>query len=82
MSFTSTVASFVAAGAEGVETPKPAWAFAFTAFAFFMALLGVLWSFRNTASKYDTPATLHPARYRDAPTPQGSQGTTDHGAHH
>jgi hypothetical protein len=83
MSFTSTVATLAAAGTEGVELPGPTWAFGVTVFAGFMVLLGVLWSFRNTAAKYDTPATLSTARpHLDARGTQGSDRATDHGAHH
>jgi len=81
MLFTSTVASLATAGAEGVDAPPPTWAFGLTAFACFMVLLGVLWSFRHTATKYDTPATLKTARQGDARRP-GSHGATDHGADH
>ena len=69
MSFTSTATALATAATEGVELPGPAWAFGVTAFAGFMALLGVLWSFRNTAAKDDPPT-------------QTSPGATDHGAHH
>ena len=82
MLFTSAVASFATAGAEGVASPPPTWAFGLTAFALFLVLLGVLWSFRNTAAKYDTPATLKTARtHRDAQG-SGSHGATEHGADH
>jgi hypothetical protein len=82
MSLTSTVASLAAAGAEGLDSPPPTWAFGVTAFAFFLVLLGVLWSFRNTAAKYDPPATLKTARpHRDTHGAHGSPGATDHGAH-
>jgi hypothetical protein len=82
MLFTSAVASLATAGAEGVDSPPPTWAFGLTAFACFLVLLGVLWSFRNTAAKYDTPATLKTAHlHRDAHGP-GSHGATDHGADH
>ena len=81
MLFTSAVASLATAGAEGVDSPPPTWAFGLTAFACFLVLLGVLWSFRNTAAKYDTPPTLKTAR-RGGHAPQGAPGATDHGAHH
>ena len=76
MSFMSTVTTLATAENPGVELPGPAWAFGVTAFAGFMVLLGVLWSFRNTAAKYDPPDTLNTARHGDA------HGATDHGAHH
>jgi hypothetical protein len=83
MSFTFTVATLAAAETQGVELPGPTWAFGVSIFACFMVLLGVLWSFRNTAARHDTPATLNPAHpHRDAHGSQGSHGATDHGAHH
>jgi hypothetical protein len=54
MSFTPTVASLSAAGTEKLrELPMPPWAYGAIAFGCFVVLLGVLWSFRNTAAKYD-----------------------------
>jgi hypothetical protein len=82
MSFTSTVTTLATAGTEGVEIPGPTWAFGVTAFAFFMLLLGVLWCFRNTAAKYDTPVTVKTARQGDAHGSPGSSRATDRGAHH
>jgi hypothetical protein len=76
MSFTSTVTALASVEAERVELPGPAWAFGVTAFAFFMVLLGVLWSFRNTSAKYYPPATATKARHTDP------HGATDQGAHH
>ena len=35
--------------------PMPTLAYGAIALASFIALLGVLWSFRNTAAKYDKP---------------------------
>jgi hypothetical protein len=81
MSFTSAVTTLATAGTEGVEIPGPTWAFGVTAFTFFMVLLGVLWCFRNTAAKYDTPATVKTAR-GDAHGSPGTSGATDRGAHH
>jgi len=67
MSFTSTVTTLATAETAKLrELPMPPWAFGVIAFACFVALLGVLWSFRNTAARYDKPAG-------DA---------TDHGTHH
>jgi len=37
------------------ELPMPSWAFGLIALACFLALLGVLWTFRNTAARYDKP---------------------------
>ena len=81
MSFTAAATTLATAGTEGVELPGPTWAFGVTAFAFFMVLLGVLWSFRNTAARHDRPATLNTGRRGDAHGSQGSRGATDHGAH-
>jgi hypothetical protein len=54
MSFTPTVASLSTAGTEKLrELPMPPWAYGAIAFGCFVVLLGVLWSFRNTAAKYD-----------------------------
>ncbi len=56
MSFMSTVATLTAADALKVrELPMSTWAYGGIAFAAFLALLGVLWTFRNTAAKYDRP---------------------------
>ena len=56
MSLTSTAASLVAAEtAQLRELPMPPWAFGAIALASFLALLGVLWTFRNTAARYDRP---------------------------
>jgi hypothetical protein len=77
MSFMPTVATLASAGTQKLrELPMPAWAFGVIAFGCFMVLLGVLWSFRHTAAKYDTPAG---AGHGDS---RGSYGATDHGAHH
>jgi len=79
MSLTPTVVSLAAARTEELRVlPMPAWAFGAIAFAAFMVLLGVLWSFRNTAAKHVRPIMVN----RDGPGDSGSQGTTDPGAHH
>lgn len=78
MSFMSSVVTLAAAGNETVrELPLPAWLYGALAFTCFMALLGVLWAFRNTALKYDTPIRVH-----GSGDSQGTRGTTDPGAHH
>ena len=83
MLFTSAATNFAAAEPGGFTLPGPAWAFGITAFAGFMVLLGVLWSFRNTAARYDSPDTVNTARaHRDAHGSQGSHRATDHGANH
>ena len=56
MSLTSTAASLAAAETAKLrELPMPPWAFGAIALASFLALLGVLWTFRNTAARYDRP---------------------------
>jgi len=80
MSMTSTVATLAAAATEQLRVlPIPAWAFGAIAFASFMVLLGVLWSFRNTAAKYDTPIRVSHGGRED---PQAARGAADLGAHH
>jgi hypothetical protein len=77
MSFTPTVATLVTAGTLQVRVlPLPTWAYGVIAFASFLVLLGVLWTFRNTAAKYDTPVRV---RHDD---PGHAHGATDPGAHH
>jgi hypothetical protein len=80
MLFTSaapTVAT--AASAKLRELPMSTWAYGAIALACFLALLGVLWSFRNTAAKYDRPTAVG---RRDAAEAPGSDGAPDNGAHH
>jgi hypothetical protein len=80
MSFTSSVATLAtAATGKPRELPMPPWAFGVIAFACFLVLLGVLWSFRHTAAKYDRPAR---AGHRDSGDARGSYGATGHGGHH
>ncbi|NMM24638.1 MAG: hypothetical protein HHJ11_14325 [Phycicoccus sp.] len=55
MLLTSTVATLATAETVVRELPMPPWAFGVIAFGCFLVLLGVLWSFRNTAAKYDKP---------------------------
>jgi hypothetical protein len=56
MLFTSTATALATAGTEKLrELPMPPWAFAVIAFGCFVVLLGVLWTFRNTAARYDKP---------------------------
>lgn len=56
MLFTSTATALAAAGTESVrEMPMPPWVFGAVALGCFIVLLGVLWSFRNTAARYDKP---------------------------
>jgi hypothetical protein len=80
MSFTSSVATLAtAATGKPRELPMPPLAFAAIAFACFLVLLGVLWSFRHTAAKYDRPAR---AGHRDSGDARGSYGATGQGGHH
>jgi hypothetical protein len=77
MSFTPTVATLTSAGTLQVRVlPLPTWAYGVIAFASFLVLLGVLWTFRNTAAKYDTPV---PVRHDDSVDPHRA---ADPGAHH
>jgi len=79
MPLTPTATTLATAGTEKLrEMPMPPWSFGAIAFGSFLLLLGVLWFFRNTAAKYDTPAR---ASHGDSPT-HGSHGADDHGAHH
>ena len=56
MSLTTTVTSLATAETETLrELPMPAWVYGVIAFGSFLLLLGVLWSFRNTAARYDKP---------------------------
>ena len=80
MSLTPAVATLATAGTEKLrELPMPAWAFGAIAFASFLVLLGLLWSFRNTAAKYDTTVRVQHGEPGGQP---GSHGSTDPGAHH
>jgi len=54
-------------------------AFGAIALGFFLVLLGVLWSFRNPAAKYDMPVSAGHGALGDR---RGPHGATDHGAHH
>ena len=56
MLFTSPAIALAGARTESVrELPMPPFAYGAIAFGCFIVLLGVLWSFRNTAAKYDKP---------------------------
>jgi len=78
--FIPTVAALATAGTEKVhQLPMSPYAFGALAFASFLVLLGVLWSFRNTAAKYDTPI---PVRHGEPGGQHASPGATDPGAHH
>jgi hypothetical protein len=51
MSFVSALPHLAAAEKNARELPLPEWAYGGLALCGFMALLAVLWSFRNTAAK-------------------------------
>jgi NADH:ubiquinone oxidoreductase subunit 6 (subunit J) len=55
MSFMPAIASLATAEEKLRQLPMAAWVYGVIAFACFVVLLGVLWSFRNTAAKYDKP---------------------------
>jgi len=79
MSFMSSAAALAAAGTENVrELPMSPYAFGAIAFASFLVLLAVLWTFRNTATKYDKPIRVR----EDSDVSRGSHRGTDPGAHH
>jgi len=80
MSFMPTAATLDTVGTLTVrQLPLPSWAYGVIAFASFLVLLGVLWTFRNTAAKYDTPVRV---RHDDSGGPFPARGATDPGAHH
>jgi len=79
MSLMSTTTALATAETEKLrELPMPPWAFGVIAFGCFVVLLGVLWSFRNTAARHDRPAGVGHGDHGS----QGSHGSTDPGAHH
>jgi hypothetical protein len=79
MSLTPTVAALATAETESLrELPLPFWAYGAIAFASFMFLLVVLWSFRNTAAKYDRPTVpIH-----GSSSSHSEHRGTDRGAQH
>jgi len=79
MSFMSSAAALAAAGTENIrELPMSPYAFGAVSFAFFLVLLAVLWTFRNTAAKYDKPIRVR----EGSDDPRGPHRGTDPGAHH
>jgi bacteriorhodopsin len=77
MSFMPTVVALATAGTVKLrELPMSPYAYWAISFASFLVLLGLLWSFRNTAAKYDTPVRVQHGDSGD------SHGSTDPGAHH
>jgi hypothetical protein len=81
MSFMPTVAGLATAGTvrELPMSPYAYWAISLTSF---LVLLGLLWAFRNTAAKYDTPAKARDDGNGARGDAQGSPGAADPGAHH
>ena len=79
MSFMPSAAALAAAGTEKLrELPMSPYAFGAISFASFLVLLAVLWTFRNTAAKYDTPVRVQEDPYGSHSSHRG----TDPGAHH
>ena len=79
MSLTPTVAALATAETERLrELPLPFWVYGAIAFATFMFLLGVLWSFRNTAAKYERPTVP----VQGASGPESEHRGSDRGAQH
>jgi hypothetical protein len=77
MSLTPIVATLAVAGTTQARVmPMPPTAYGAIAFATFMVLLGILWTFRNTAARHDTPVRVE---HGDT---QGAHGAADPGAHH
>jgi bacteriorhodopsin len=80
MSFMPTVATLATAGTVKLrELPMSPYAYWAISFASFLVLLGLLWTFRNTAAKYDTPVRAGRGGPGDGP---GTRGRTDPGAQH
>jgi len=92
MSFMPTVATLATAGTvSSRELPMSPYAYWAISFAAFLLLLAVLWSFRHTAAKYDTPVRAGHGRdgrdgrdggYGGPGDAPGSRGAADPGAHH
>jgi hypothetical protein len=86
MSFMPTVATLATAGTVKVrELPMSPYAFWVISFASFLLLLAVLWAFRHTAVKYDTPVRAGHGSDSGNDGPgdaQGPRGPADPGAHH
>jgi hypothetical protein len=78
-----SVATLAAAGTEqGRILLLPAWTFGAGALGAFILLLGVLWFFRNTATKYDTPVTIRHDDAAETGDLRGSSRAADPGEHH
>jgi hypothetical protein len=78
-----TVAALATAGTVKLrELPMSPYAYWALSFASFLVLLGLLWAFRNTAAKYDTPGRAEHGGPGSPGDAQGSTGAADTGAHH
>jgi hypothetical protein len=82
MSFMPTAAALAAAASPGRILLMPAWSFGAMALGGFLLLLGVLWFFRNTATKYDTPVRVVHDDQADAGDLRGPHRAADRGEHH
>ena len=70
------VSTLVAATEEATrELPMPVIAYFIIAFAVFVLLLGVTWSFRNTAAKLQAPRAAHRAQALPATAPRTTRTT-------
>jgi hypothetical protein len=83
MSFMPTVATLATAGTVRLrELPMSPYAYWALSMASFLLLLGLLWAFRNTAAKHDTPLSTEHGGHGSDGDAQGSPGAADPGAHH
>jgi hypothetical protein len=80
MLFMPTVGTLATAGTlTARQLPMSPYAYWAISFGSFLVLLALLWAFRNTAAKYDTPVGAGHDGSGNAP---GSYGATDPGAQH
>ena len=83
MSFMPIVANLATAGTvSSRELPMSPYAYWAISFASFLVLLALLWSFRHTAAKYDTPVRAGHGGDGGPGDAPGSRGVADPGAHH
>ena len=83
MSLTPTAATLATAGIAQVrELPMSPYAYWAISFGAFLLLLGVLWSFRNTAARFDAPIRVGRDDNGGQGDPHGSSEAADPGAHH
>ncbi|MCU1536408.1 MAG: hypothetical protein JWP82_759 [Humibacillus sp.] len=76
------VSALVAAEEAARELPMPVIAFFIIAFAVFMLLLGITWSFKNTAAKLATPRRPAADGGGMAGDMSGTGAAPDAGGHH